>query len=708
MTFWTSSRLLARLAVRCRTATPGAFLGAAMLLSGTSVLIGATQATPVAQASAPDFGSPPSGQIPILYNDRHVYSKPDVLKQGRVLAAYAKDGTIYLPLRSMFEQMGATVSFDASGRTATVTKPGATIVVTVGKPVVVINGESRPLDVPPIVYQGVVLVPIRVISESMGAYVQWVPDRRLVVVRYVEPTPPPTEAPAPEETVAPPPPPPPTPNPLTVGGYFRSYYFTRQNASNNPGTQFDFSPGAKYNSNAVNQATWNSAIAPHADYAFANTGWDIGGSYLYANPMNGPCVVPANHAKGAVCVSQTPPNTNPDDTVPGFTMSTFYEAYLKYKKYGWDGALGNILFTSPWANPADTRLKPQAFQGAYLNYTAPSGWSVGGADMLTFEGRTSSAFSHQTLLTSYPAGSSGLPSNIVVPGGQGINTNGFSYARAGYANPSGTGLGVNGYFYNVSDLVNMWWGDGRYVFPGKFAPFVAVQGGTESNAGQSYLGKVNSQVIGAQIGANLTKNFLLTVGYDSVPWHTDSVFLPKNVTCSSSNYQISAKSTLAYFLPLNTAQCFNNPNGTTSIYYGGWAGPYTDNTTSDPFYTTNFLQGQPDRRAPGNSWQATLTFTSTNQKWIVQAADAWYDYGNALGPENTKIWWFDGRYRFSHVGKAPYHGLLLRYRYGERYLSNTYCGAAATNCQAGSAIGSTEFGGLPIFKYSRAMLEYDF
>ncbi|HEY2475231.1 MAG TPA: copper amine oxidase N-terminal domain-containing protein, partial [Candidatus Cybelea sp.] len=373
MTLWTSSRLLARLAARCRTATPGAFLGAAMILSGTSVLIGATPAIPVAQASTPDFGSPPSGQIPILYNDRHVYAKPDVLKQGRVLAAYAKGGTIYLPLRSMFEQMGATVSFDASGRTATVTKPGATIVVTVGKPVVVINGESRPLDVPPIVYQGVVLVPVRVISESMGAYVQWVPDRRLVVVRYVEPTAPPTEAPpAPEETVAPPPPPLPTPNPLKIGGYFRSYYFTRQNASNNPGTQFDFSPGAKYNSNGVNQASWNSAIAPHVDYAFGNTGWDIGGSYLYANPINGPCVVAANHAKGAVCVSQTPPNTNPDDTLPGFTLSTIYEAYLKYKAYGWNGSLGNILFTSPWANPSDSRLKPVAFQGGDLGYTSPS------------------------------------------------------------------------------------------------------------------------------------------------------------------------------------------------------------------------------------------------------------------------------------------------------------------------------------------------
>ncbi|MGA8325337.1 MAG: hypothetical protein WB757_04570 [Candidatus Cybelea sp.] len=44
----------------------------------------------VAQTGAPppaDFGSPPSGQIRILYNDHHVYSRPDVLKQGRVLSA---------------------------------------------------------------------------------------------------------------------------------------------------------------------------------------------------------------------------------------------------------------------------------------------------------------------------------------------------------------------------------------------------------------------------------------------------------------------------------------------------------------------------------------------------------------------------------------------------------------------------------------------
>ena len=109
----------------------------------------------------------------------------------------------------------------------------------------------------------------------------------------------------------------------------------------------------------------------------------------------------------------------------------------------------------------------------------------------------------------------------------------------------------------------------------------------EQNSGQSYIGKVSSQVFGAQLGANVTKNILFQVGYNQIPWHTDSVFLPKNVTCNNSNYQIAANgATLAYFLPSNAAQCFTHPDGSTSIYYGGWASPYSDNTDSDPLFTT--------------------------------------------------------------------------------------------------------------------------
>jgi hypothetical protein len=689
-------------------------MAVAVMLAGTSAALAETQATPVAQTSgSADFGSPPSGQIPILYNDRHVYSKPDVLKQGRVLAAYARGGTLFLPLRSMFEQMGATVSYDPASKIATVSKVGATITVTVGKPEVVINGESRPLDVPPMLYHGVVLVPVRVISESMGAYVQWVPDRRLVVVRYIPPTPPPTEAPAPppapEETVAPPPPPPPTPNPLTVGGYFRAYYFTRQNASNNPGTQFDFAPGAKYVSNGVNQASWNNALALHADYAFPDSGWIVGGTYLYANAPSGPCVVPANNLKGAVCQSQTPPNTNQDETLPPFALATFDEAYLKYDKYGWNGTLGNQLFNSPWANPSDGRVKPASFEGVDLGYTTPGGFTVEGADMLAYENRTSSTFSRNTLLTSYPSGNPGLPSNIIVPGGLGITTNGFAYGKLGYA-PGPTGFSADANFYNVADLVNMWWFDGKYAFSNSgWAPYLALQGGTEENSGQSYIGKADSQDFGAQLGLHISRNLLFTASYDDIPWKTDTINLPANVTCSNANYQISAKSTFAYFLPTNAAQCFTNKNGMTQIEYGGWASPYTDGYATDPFFTTSIDQGMADRRAPGTSEKVALTFTSNNKKFVFIASDAWYNYGNALAPEKTNDWNLDGQYHFSRVApNGHYRGLLLRDRYMQRTLSNTYCGATSTNCAPGSTIGSTYLGGLPLFKYNRVQLEYDF
>lgn len=156
-------------------------------------------------AEAGDLGSPPPGEIPILFNDRNVYAKPDVLTQHRVLAALVKDGQIYVPLRTMFEQMGATVSTSAGGTTVTAEKDGAGVSVTVGKPEVVINGETRPLDVPPMLYRGVVLVPVRVLSEALGAYVEWLPDRRIVVVRYITPSPaaPPAVMPTAAPTLAP-------------------------------------------------------------------------------------------------------------------------------------------------------------------------------------------------------------------------------------------------------------------------------------------------------------------------------------------------------------------------------------------------------------------------------------------------------------------------------------------------------------------------
>jgi hypothetical protein len=282
-----------------------------------------------AMAAPPaNFGSPPSGQVPILYNDHHVYSKPDTLKQGRVLAALVRGGTVLIPLRSMFEQMGATVSYDASSKTVDVSKPGADVKVTVGKPEVVINGESRPLDVPPIIWQGNVLVPVRVISEGMGAYVEWVPDKQLVVVRYVPPAPPtpvPTEAPTPAPPpVTPPPTPTPTPPPyqdkFVVGDYLIS-----------PRVYDEFNPGT---SSSNTNGGFSFDLRGAAEFSLFNLPWMVEGDFRQINyPHNCTSGVGVGITPTADCYVTTIGVTG-QTAVPQFTA----------RSYDFDGRLGLRVF----------------------------------------------------------------------------------------------------------------------------------------------------------------------------------------------------------------------------------------------------------------------------------------------------------------------------------------------------------------------------
>jgi hypothetical protein len=157
-----------------------------------------------ASAQAPDFGSPPSGQIPILFDDHHVYARPSTLRHGRLLAALVRGGNLLVPLRSMFEQLGGNVQYDPLTRSTTVRNAQTTVEVTVGVPEVRINGDVRPLDVAPLVYRGNVLVPVRVIAEALGAYVEYEPRARAVAIRLnVAPPPATRPVPAPSATQSP-------------------------------------------------------------------------------------------------------------------------------------------------------------------------------------------------------------------------------------------------------------------------------------------------------------------------------------------------------------------------------------------------------------------------------------------------------------------------------------------------------------------------
>ena len=263
-------------------AARGWFVAAALAavgLSATASVHAQPNAPPVA-----DFGVPPSGEVPILFNDHHVYAKPDHLKQGRVLVAIVRKNTILVPLRSMFEQTGASVSYDASTRTVDVSKPGADVKVTVGKAWVVINGQERPLDVPPEIYRGDVVVPLRVISEGMGAYVQWVADKHLVVIRYVEAEPPEapvTPMPTPRATPVPTPAPPvPTEAPTRTPRQFEHYV----------SADYIISPKVYNELSAGNSGNKSFTVKGAVEFPLFGPTWEISADYrhfLYPHNSNG-------------------------------------------------------------------------------------------------------------------------------------------------------------------------------------------------------------------------------------------------------------------------------------------------------------------------------------------------------------------------------------------------------------------------------------
>jgi Copper amine oxidase N-terminal domain len=268
-------------------------------------------------AAAP--AGPAMQEVPILFNDHHVNATPNELKKGRVLAALVKGSTVLVPLRSMFEQTGATVTYDPGTKTAKVSKPGSEVSVTVGVPEVTINGEKRPLDVPPEIYKGTIVVPIRVLAEGMGAYVQWVPDRQLVVVRYLPPTPPPTpEATAPptEQPTAPPTPtPPPAPkahNEIFIAG---DYFLSGK-------TYNEFSAGNR------NTGSWSARGA--AEFARFMFGVDYT-QYRY-NHTCGSAAPPAPTTDTS-CLVTTVGNSSAV-FVPAFvSRDTFTELHLGYKVF---------------------------------------------------------------------------------------------------------------------------------------------------------------------------------------------------------------------------------------------------------------------------------------------------------------------------------------------------------------------------------------
>lgn len=84
-----------------------------------------------------------------------------------------KDGRVLVPLRGVFEEMGAIVEWDAPTRTVSAGSGSTDIRLVVGARTAWVNGVPTTLDVPAQIVGGRTMVPLRFLSESLGATVLW-------------------------------------------------------------------------------------------------------------------------------------------------------------------------------------------------------------------------------------------------------------------------------------------------------------------------------------------------------------------------------------------------------------------------------------------------------------------------------------------------------------------------------------------------------
>ena len=105
------------------------------------------------------------------------FDMPPVIQEGRAL----------VPLRGIFEALGAEVHWDGDTRTVTAVRDGTVVTLTIGVKTAYKDLTAIELDVPAKIVNGRTMVPLRFVSESLGAGVERDEESRSVLIAAPEP-----------------------------------------------------------------------------------------------------------------------------------------------------------------------------------------------------------------------------------------------------------------------------------------------------------------------------------------------------------------------------------------------------------------------------------------------------------------------------------------------------------------------------------------
>jgi hypothetical protein len=93
------------------------------------------------------------------------------------------NGRTMVPMRKIFELLGAVVEWDEATKTVTATKNETVIIMQIGNATISVSGEDITLDVPPQIVNSRTLVPLRAVAEGLEANVSWDIATRSAIIK---------------------------------------------------------------------------------------------------------------------------------------------------------------------------------------------------------------------------------------------------------------------------------------------------------------------------------------------------------------------------------------------------------------------------------------------------------------------------------------------------------------------------------------------
>jgi hypothetical protein len=114
---------------------------------------------------------PAAAQVVVTVNGNQVDFSPEPIIQA---------GRVFVPLRGVFERLGASVVY--SNGTINATGDGRTISLQIGSTQATIDGQPQTLDVAPFIVGASTFVPLRFVSEALGASVDWDDSNHVVSI----------------------------------------------------------------------------------------------------------------------------------------------------------------------------------------------------------------------------------------------------------------------------------------------------------------------------------------------------------------------------------------------------------------------------------------------------------------------------------------------------------------------------------------------